>query len=123
MRVIDQSLAVKYRFALEQIEKATGKSYKAINIIGGGIQSKLLCQLTADVCDRKVVAGPVEATVMGNIALQLIALGKIKDLKEARAVIANSEEIITYEPTNCDDENNKNKWNEIYAKVKENVLC
>ena len=123
VRVIDQSLAVKYRFALEQIEKATGKSYKAINIIGGGIQSKLLCQLTADVCDRKVVAGPVEATVMGNIALQLIALGKIKDLKEARAIITNSEEITTYEPTNCDDENNKNKWNEIYAKVKENVLC
>ena len=53
VRCIDQSLAVKYRFALEQIEIATGKKYDTLNIIGGGIQSKLLCQLTADVCGRK----------------------------------------------------------------------
>lgn len=117
VRVIDQSLAVKYRFALEQIESATGKNYQTINIIGGGIQSHLLCQLTANVCGRKVIAGPVEATVMGNIALQLMALGKIKDLKQARQIIANSEQIAVYTPQN------QEKWNDIYLKVKENILC
>ncbi|WP_278547437.1 rhamnulokinase [Megamonas funiformis] len=117
IRCIDQSLAVKYRFALEQIEMATGKKYDTLNIIGGGIQSKLLCQLTADVCGRKVVAGPVEATVMGNIALQLMALGEIKDIKEARKIIANSENVTVYEPQK--DEN----WDEIYKNVKESLLC
>lgn len=117
VRCIDQSLAVKYRFALEQIEMATGKKYDILNIIGGGIQSKLLCQLTADVCGRKVVAGPVEATVMGNIALQLMALGEIKDIKEARKIIANSENVTVYEPQK--DEN----WDEIYKNVKESLLC
>lgn len=117
VRCIDQSLAIKYRFALEQIEQSTGKHYDTINIIGGGIQSKLLCQLTADVCGRKVVAGPVEATVMGNIALQLMALGEIKDIKEARQVIANSEEVKVYEPQSDED------WDTIYKNVKENLLC
>ena len=117
VRCIDQSLAIKYRYALEQIEASTGKKYQAINIIGGGIQSKLLCQLTANVCGRKVIAGPVEATVMGNIALQLIALGEIKDIKEAREVIANSENVTVYEPQNDED------WDAIYTKVKESLLC
>ncbi len=117
VRVIDQSLAVKYRFALEQIEAAVGKKYKAINIIGGGIQSRLLCQLTSDVCNKEVIAGPVEATVMGNIALQLMALGKIKNLKQARQIISNSEKIAIYKPQN------KNNWINIYAKIKENKLC
>lgn len=117
VRCIDQSLAIKYRFALEQIEQSTGKHYDTINIIGGGIQSKLLCQLTADVCGRKVVAGPVEATVMGNIALQLMALGEIKNIKEARQVIANSEEVKVYEPQSDED------WDTIYKNVKENLLC
>lgn len=118
VRCIDQSLALKYRFALEQIEACTGKTYKAINIIGGGIQSKLLCQLTADICGREVIAGPVEATVMGNIAMQLIAIGAIKDIKQARKIIANSEKITVYTP------NEHDKWNEIYTKLKgDNVLC
>lgn len=117
VRVIDQSLAIKYRFALEEIEQCTGKKYTAINMIGGGIQSKLLCQLTADICGRKVVAGPVEATVMGNIALQLISLGAIYDIKQARKIIANSENVTVYEPHDCA------KWDEIYKRVKENILC
>ena len=95
----------------------SSKKYDTLNIIGGGIQSKLLCQLTADVCGRKVVAGPVEATVMGNIALQLMALGEIKDIKEARKIIANSENVTVYEPQK--DEN----WDEIYKNVKESLLC
>lgn len=117
VRCIDQSLAIKYRFALEQIEMATGKKYDTLNIIGGGIQSKLLCQLTANICGRKVIAGPVEATVMGNIVLQLMALGEIKDIKEARRIIANSENVTVYVPQ--EDEN----WDEIYKNIKGRLLC
>lgn len=76
-----------------------------------------MCQLTADVCGRKVVAGPVEATVMGNIALQLMALGEIKDIKEARKIIANSENVTVYEPQKDEI------WDEIYKNVKESLLC
>lgn len=95
---INQSLALRYRRELERIESCLGKHYDTIHMIGGGIQSKMLCQMTADACGRRVVAGPVEATALGNIAVQLIALGEIRDLKEARQIIARSEETTIYEP-------------------------
>ena len=98
MCCINQSLAFKYRYTLEQIEACTGKRYNEIHMIGGGIQSNLLCQMTASACDRKVIAGPVEATALGNIAVQLIALGEIKDLKEARSIIERSEYMCKYFP-------------------------
>lgn len=98
IRCINESLAFKYRLVLEEIMECTGKEYIDIHMVGGGIQSKLLCQLTANACGRKVTAGPVEATVFGNLALQLIVLGEIKDLDEARNVIKGSAEIIQYEP-------------------------
>lgn len=98
IRCINESLAFKYRLVLDEIMECTGKEYIDIHMVGGGIQSKLLCQLTANACGRKVTAGPVEATVFGNLALQLIALGEIKDLDEARNVIRASAEIIQYEP-------------------------
>ena len=78
MCCINQSLALKYRYALEQIEECTGKHFDKIHMIGGGIQSRLLCQMTASASNRKVIAGPVEATALGNIAVQLMALGESK---------------------------------------------
>lgn len=110
MCCINQSLALKYRYALEQIEECTGKHFDKIHMIGGGIQSKLLCQMTASASNRKVIAGPVEATALGNIAVQLMALGEIKDVKEARSIIANSETTYEYEPQN------KEKWDEAYER-------
>jgi len=98
MCCINQSLALKYRYTLEQIEACTGKEYKEIHMIGGGVQSNLLCQMTANACNRKVITGPVEATALGNIAVQLIALGEIKDIKEARAIIERSEYMYKYFP-------------------------
>ena len=74
-------------------------------MVGGGIQSKLLCRFTAHASGIPVIAGPVEATVFGNIAIQLMSGGVIKNLKEAREVIANSEAPTVYEPENgveCD---------------------
>ncbi|MDF2800916.1 MAG: Carbohydrate kinase, FGGY-like [Anaerocolumna sp.] len=98
VRCINESLAFKYRLVLEEVINCTGKVYSNVHMVGGGIQSKLLCQLTANACGRNVIAGPVEATVFGNLALQLIALGEIKDLEEARKVIKGSAEIIQYRP-------------------------
>ena len=108
VRCIDESLALKYRMALEEIEDCTGKHYETIYIVGGGTQSKLLCQFTANSCGRRVVAGPVEATVLGNMALQLVALGDIKNLKEARSLISRSQEIKEYFPQDVED------WNKAY---------
>jgi len=98
IRCINESLALKYRLAMEEIISCTGLEYDSIHMVGGGIQSKLLCQLTADACRCKVIAGPVEATVLGNIAVQLIALGEITNLKEARAIIGKSSDITYYVP-------------------------
>lgn len=98
IRCINESLALKYRMVLEEIIDCTGKKYQNIYMVGGGIQSKLLCQLTADACNKNVIAGPVEATVFGNLSLQLIALGEIKDLEQARNIIKESADIINYKP-------------------------
>lgn len=112
MCCINQSLALKYRYTMEQIEACTGKHFSMINMIGGGIQSKLLCQMTASAGGRKVLAGPVEATALGNIAVQLIALGEIKDVREARRIVANSEETYEYIPRE------QEKWDNAYEKFK-----
>ena len=110
MRCIDESLALKYRLTLDEIRTCTGKDYPVIHMVGGGTQSGLLCQFTADACARPVCAGPVEATVNGNLALQVMAAGQIGGLSELRSIVANSEEIRRFEPHNTEE------WNEAYLK-------
>ena len=112
MCCINQSLALKYRYALEQIESCTGRHYPVIHMIGGGIQSKLLCRMTAGASGRKVLAGPVEATALGNIAVQLMALGEIRSVQAARRIIANSETTYEYLPQDTE------KWDAAYEKFK-----
>ncbi|MBQ2712676.1 MAG: rhamnulokinase, partial [Clostridia bacterium] len=97
-RVVYTSLAMKYRYTLENIAKITGKSYGSIHIVGGGCNATMLCRLAADCCNVPVYAGPGEATALGNIAVQLIALGELKDLKDARAAVARSEKLAVYQP-------------------------
>ncbi len=98
VRCIDQSLALRYRRVLEQIQSCLDKSYHRIHMIGGGIQSRLLCQMTANATGCEVVAGPVEATALGNLVVQFMALGEIRDIREARAIIARSEQMTVYKP-------------------------
>lgn len=123
IRCINESLALKYRYSLEEIEDCTEKIYSTIYMVGGGIQSELLCQMTANACRSHVSAGPIEATVLGNIAIQLLATGEIKDLKEAREIIEKSQEIKRYEPKDT------MAWEDAYTKfmklinVKELVTC
>ncbi len=116
MRCIYESLAMKYRYCYESIIDCTGKNYKQIHIMGGGTKDRLLCSMTADSCNLPVVAGPIEATVLGNIAVQLIAAGEIKDVKEARKIIASSQQLKTYLPGEPE------KWNAAYGRFCDIVI-
>jgi rhamnulokinase len=97
-RVIFESLALKYTWVVEQLSAVTGQQIDRIHIVGGGSQNELLCQMTANASKREVVAGPVEATAIGNIVIQAIASGELRDLPEARELIARSFPMKTYEP-------------------------
>jgi len=112
IRCIFDSLALKYRNVVEIIDKTMNKTTTNINIVGGGTKEEMLCQFTANACGRTVYAGPVEATAIGNIAVQAMALGEIKDVEEARHVIRNSFEIQCYEPKDSE------MWDEAYERFK-----
>ncbi|MCR5484195.1 MAG: rhamnulokinase [Clostridiales bacterium] len=110
MRCIYESLAMKYRETFEKIKDCTNKDYGVIHVIGGGTKDTLLCKMTSNACERTVKAGPIEATVLGNIAVQLMAAGKIKDISEARRIISESENVTVYAPEKTDE------WREAYKK-------
>lgn len=90
VRCIYESLAMKYRHTFAGIRKCTGKTYEGIYVVGGGTKDKFLLGMTADACGVRVSAGPVEATVMGNVAAQFIAAGELKDIADARRAVAAS---------------------------------
>jgi rhamnulokinase len=106
-----ESLALEYKQVLQELEHVSNRTFNTIRIVGGGSQNTLLCQLTADACQLPVVAGPVEATALGNIMLQAIATGHIGSLAEGRQVIAASVQQVVYEPRN-----NAGAWDEAFAK-------
>jgi rhamnulokinase len=93
-----ESLALRYRWVLERLEELTGRTLSVIHVLGGGSQNALLCQLTADACNRPVLAGPVEATAIGNVLVQAIGLGVLGSLGDAREVVRRSFEVRTYTP-------------------------
>ncbi len=97
-RCITDSLAMEYCYTLEVMEKLLLKKYSTIHIIGGGVKDKFLCQCTANATGRTVYAGPVEATALGNIGVQLLASGEIKDLSHMRKIISDSFPCEIYEP-------------------------
>jgi rhamnulokinase/L-fuculokinase len=102
MRCIYESIAMKYRYTNECLQDCTEKIYEKLYVIGGGVKDKLLLQMTANSLAIPVSAGPIEATVLGNIAIQFIASGDIKDNQEARKIIADSTDIKIYEPADTD---------------------
>jgi sugar (pentulose or hexulose) kinase len=110
VRCIYESLALKYRYALEQLEGMTGKNFTILHILGGGANAGLLCQMTADACRLMVKAGPVEATALGNILIQLKALHAIHDIDKGRRLIAVTEKITEYAPQN----RKKDAWENAY---------
>ena len=102
MRCIYESIAMKYRYTNECLQDCTEKIYEKLYVIGGGVKDKLLLQMTANSLAIPVSAGPIEATVLGNIAIQFIASGVIDDNQEARKIIADSTDIKIYEPADTD---------------------
>ncbi|HID86690.1 MAG TPA: rhamnulokinase [Anaerolineae bacterium] len=105
-----ESLALKYRWVLERLEEMLGRELPIIHIIGGGSKNWLLNQLTADATGRPVVAGPDEATSIGNILMQALALRHIASLEEGRELVRRSFEMTTYEPRD------PARWDEAYAR-------
>ena len=93
-----ESLALRYRICLKWLEELLGYRLETIHIVGGGVQNQLLCQMTADACQRPVIAGPVEATALGNIVSQMVALGKFANIAEGRRWMRTMSDIATYEP-------------------------
>ncbi|MGO4542389.1 rhamnulokinase [Paenibacillus sp. 2TAB19] len=90
MRCVIESLALRYRQVLGQLESLTGHTFGGLHMVGGGIQNELLCQFTADAIGRPVWTGPVEASAIGNMLMQLVSLGHCADLMEARIVVSRS---------------------------------
>jgi rhamnulokinase len=99
-RTILESLALKYRQVLESLESLVGTKFQEIRIVGGGSRIDLLNQFTADATGRRVLAGPVEATALGNIAMQMVAMGAVASLSGARELIAASFPARIFEPKN-----------------------
>jgi len=98
VRVLLESLALKYAVVLRQVEAVCGTALEAIHVVGGGANNALLCQLTANASGLPVLAGPAEATSLGNLVVQAIALGELASIAEARAMVAASFAPRRYEP-------------------------
>lgn len=98
LRVVLDSLAMKYSWVLDRLDELTGRKSETLHMVGGGIRNELLCQLTANAIARPVLAGPIEATALGNIAVQFIGLGAFRSIAEARTAIGNSFPIREYHP-------------------------
>lgn len=109
LRVVLESIALKYRLVLERLEELTGKRFDPIHIIGGGTKNKLLNQFAADSTGRTVVAGPVEATAIGNVLMQSIGMKHLGSLADAREIVRASFEPEIYEP------NHNANWDEAYS--------
>jgi len=110
VRACLEGLALTYRRTLEGMENVLGRRIEVIHIVGGGTQNQLLCQMTADACARTVITGPVEATSIGNILTQAMAVGLIRNLAEARAVVRESFDVKTYTPGKTSD------WQKAYGR-------
>jgi len=110
VRCILESLALEYRHVVEQISRLSGLSLPVIHIIGGGARNELLNQFTANATGRKVVAGPVEATALGNILVQSIAAGQVASLTEGRSLVGRSVDTRVFEPADPDP------WGQAYER-------
>ncbi len=112
-RVILESLALRYRQVLENLESLLGRRQRAIHIVGGGSKNPLLNQFVADATGRPVIAGPAEATAVGNVLVQAIGSGAVSDLAEARRMVARSFEVERFEPQGG------REWDQAYARFRD----
>jgi rhamnulokinase len=113
-RCVFESLALKYRWVLERAEKVSGQHAETVHVVGGGARNALLCRLTADATHRPVVAGPVEATALGNVMVQAYAREYVGSLEGIRNVVRSSVEVQTYVP-----EAEAGEWDEAFGRFSE----
>ncbi len=111
VRTALESLALRYRWVIECLERLTSRSLHTIHIVGGGANNALLCQMTADATGRVVLAGPTEATALGNLAMQAMASGSVASVAEARQLIADSFPPRAYVPDRSGDD-----WDAAYER-------
>jgi rhamnulokinase len=116
LRCIFESLALKYRWVLACLEEMLGYKIEVIHIIGGGSHNQLLCQLTANAAGKLVLAGPVEATAIGNALVQAISLGYIDSLGDGRELIARSFPLREHQP------NLSKGWDDAFGRFKELIV-
>lgn len=117
VRCVLESLALKYRWVIERAERVSGLEADAIHVVGGGARNALLCRLTAEAARRPVLAGPDEATVLGNVLVQAYAAGMVGSLEEIREVVRASVPVRVYEP----QEEGDGGWEEAYGRLSELV--
>jgi rhamnulokinase len=112
VRAALEGLALRSRWVIEHLEEVTGRPIRTIHIVGGGSRNRLLCQMTADATGRPVLAGPAEATALGNLVVQMMAAGTISSLGEARQLVARSFPIEEYLPVA------DNRWQDAYGRFR-----
>ena len=110
IRLIFESLALRYRQVLEDLDRIATHPIERLHIIGGGSKNRLLNQFTANAIGRKVIAGPSEATAIGNVMIQAMAAGVVSSLQEMRAIIHASIETEEFIPQDAD------AWVQAYQK-------
>ena len=106
-----ESMALKFRLTLREMDSILERKTACIHMMGGGVKNRLLCQLTADACGVPVWAGPIEAAILGNLAMQAKAAGVLNSLAQARQIIRNSAELEHFEPVTTAP------WDEIETKL------
>jgi len=117
VRCVMESLALKYRRVLCSLEQLCGKRIDQIRVIGGGSKNRLLNQFTADATGKRVLAGPAEATALGNIAIQILATGDASSLQEVRAIVDRSFPTEVFEPLEADKWERQTERFEQYCEI------
>jgi len=115
VRCILESLALKYRWTLDELRRLTRRSIERIHVIGGGSRNEKLCQFTADATNLPVFSGPVEATAIGNIMTQALAMGQVGSVAEIREIVRDSVDISTFQPDRAAE------WDRAYLRFREVV--
>lgn len=110
VRLVLESIAFKYKTVLKNLERLTGEKFEVLHMVGGGAQNQLLCQFTAAALGIRVIAGPYEATALGNILMQMKATGTIDSVSQGRAILRRSVNLIEYKPEDTA------RWDETYEK-------
>jgi len=118
VRVILESLALRYRYVLDMLQESLDKDIDILHVVGGGVQNRTLCRFTAQATGKRVLAGPVEATALGNILTQAVAAGALDSVAQGRKLVAKSFDLDTYEP---DSGRGRAAWEEAYERFREIV--